>query len=332
MSPVLPDWPSASPCKIAFVGEAPGADEVAEGRPFVGPAGRVFNVILRSANIDRSTCLVTNLFDEKAPDNDVGPWLRDPSRLAAASERLAGELARARPNVIVPLGGSALWAFIARMKISDFRGAVTKAARIAPGAKLLPTFHPMAVQHKWTLLSLVVQDFVKAAREGDRGPKIIYPKRKLLLCPDVSEVLAFLEGPCVASSLLSVDIETGWGCITCIGFAPDVETAMCVPFVDLRRPNKSYWEDPNNEFLVWNGVKAVLEDPRIPILGQNFVYDAFWLTDYGIGVRGYTDDTRLMHHALYPELPKSLSSMAGSYTELPNWKSWGHFKTEKRDA
>ena len=158
------------------------------------------------------------------------------------------------------------------------------------------------------------------------------PKRKLLLCPHVCEVLAFLEGPCVASSLLSVDIETGWGCITCIGFAPDAETAMCVPFVDLRQPNKSYWEDPNDEFIVWNSVKTVLENVNIPKLGQSFVYDAFWLADYGIGVRGYGDDTRLMHHALYPELPKSLGSMAGSYTELPNWKSWGHHRAEKRDA
>ena len=331
---VLPQWPTTTPCKIAFVGEAPGADEIAASPPcpFVGPAGRVFNVIMRSANIDRSECLVTNFFDEKAPGNDVGPWMRDTGRVGEATARLACEMAHARPNVIVPLGGPALWAFTGHMKISDFRGAVMEASRVAPGAKLLPTFHPMAVQHKWTLLSLVVQDFVKAAREGDRGPEIFWPNRTLLLCPDVADVLDFLSGPCLASDLLSVDIETGWGGITCIGFAPDSETAMCIPFVDLRKPNKSYWDDPKDEVLVWNTIKLILENASIPKLGQNFPYDAYWLMDYGIEVRNYLHDTRLMHHALYPELPKTLASMAASYTDLVSWKSWAGHKVEKRDA
>ncbi len=331
---VPPQWPTTTPCKIAFVGEAPGADEIAATPPcpFVGPAGRVFNVILRSANIDRSECLVTNFFDQKAPGNDVGPWMRDPGRVAEATARLAAELAHAQPNVIVPLGGPALWAFTGHMKITDFRGSVMEADRVVPGAKLLPTFHPMAVQHKWTLLSLVVQDFVKAAREGDLGPQIVWPKRKLLLCPDVADVDTFLSGPCMSSDLLSVDIETGWGCITCIGFAPSAEIAMCIPFVDLRKPNKSYWGSLKDELLVWNAVKLILQNPTVPKLGQNFPYDAFWLADYGIEVRNYLHDTRLLHHALYPELPKTLASMAASYTDLVCWKSWAGHKVEKRDA
>ncbi len=327
---IPPGLPSSVPCPIAFVGEAPGADE--RLGPFEGEAGRIFNVILRNANIDRGTCLVTNVFDQQAPDNDVGPWLRDEVRLAEARARLAEELEAAQPSVIVPLGGPALFAFTGHLKISKFRGSLQQATFIRPGAKLLPTYHPMAVQHKWLLLGPVVQDYIKAAAEAAKGPVFRYPNRILLLCPSVGEVEDFLSGPCSASKLLSVDIETGWGCITCIGFAPDASIAMCVPLVDLRQPNKSYWQNANHEKRVWKAINAVLRDGSIPKLGQNFIYDAFWLADYGIEVRNYLHDTRLLHHALCPELPKDLASMAGSYTNLPAWKHWGGGQEEKRDA
>ncbi len=330
--PVPCQPPASVPCALAFVGEAPGDDEVREQRPFVGTAGRMFNTLLRNANIDRSKCLVTNVFDQKAPDNDVGPWLKDEGRVAEAKARLAEELDAAQPSVIVPMGATALWAFSGHFKIARFRGSLMEAASIRPGAKLLPTYHPMAVQHKWLHLGPVVQDLVKADQEATRGPKFTYPARTLLLAPSVTEVEDFLSGPCVASELLSVDIETGWGCITCIGFAPDASIAMCVPLVDLRRPNKSYWASVNHEKRVWFAIKSVLANPKIPKLGQNFTYDAFWLAEYGFEVRNYLHDTRLLHHTLYPELPKDLASMAGSYTNLPAWKHWGGGQEEKRDA
>ena len=58
-------------CHVAFVGEAPGTEEEALGKPFVGPAGRLFNSLLARAGIERSECLITNVFDYKLPKNDV---------------------------------------------------------------------------------------------------------------------------------------------------------------------------------------------------------------------------------------------------------------------
>ena len=66
-------WPNKMPCCIAFVGEAPGVEEEARGRPFVGTSGRMFNKLLRSAGIERDECLVTNVFDFKLPGNDIKP-------------------------------------------------------------------------------------------------------------------------------------------------------------------------------------------------------------------------------------------------------------------
>lgn len=322
-------FPDTLPTPIAFVGEAPSDEEVWRGKPFVGPAGKVLDQMLRAADLDRDLYLVTNLFDEKAPDNDVSDWLRDQGRVHAARERLAGELLRAAPNVVVPLGGTALWGLTGVPGISSYRGTVSKARFVIPGVKIVPTFHPAAVMRDWKLMAPAVGDLIRAGRESE-FPEVRYPKVELLVEPTVDEALAFME-ECKGSDLLSVDIETGWGQITCIGFAPTPERAMCVPFVDTRRPNSSYWRTVEEELHVWKGVRDLLAHP-VPKVGQNFTYDAAWLyKKAGIVVNNYLHDTRLMHHAKYAELPKSLEFMGASYTDLGPWKDWGGHKKGKRD-
>jgi hypothetical protein len=185
---------------------------------------------------------------------------------------------------------------------------------------------------QWKFLPVVTRDLLRALDESE-FPERREPKGHLLLEPTVEDVREFLR-ECRTSPLLSVDIETGWGQITSIGFAPTPEIAMSIPFVDLSRPDRSYWRTPEAEVAVWLEVKHLLEDPTIPKLGQNFTYDAFWLwMRAGIGVRGYVEDTRLKHHAIYPELPKDLAFMS-SYTDLGAWKQMGGRYTAetKRDA
>src|SRR5687768_13821387 len=115
--------------KIAFVADPPLEDA----------PERVFNAAMRSANLDRDHYLITRLHD-----------------------RLNEELENANPNLIVPLGSAALAAFTGYSNISTFRGAVHTAIHIRPGAKLLPTFHPEAIQKNWKFLPIVVGDFIKA--------------------------------------------------------------------------------------------------------------------------------------------------------------------------
>lgn len=312
--------PRKTPCPIAFVGECPS--EPGETR--------LFNAILRTANLSKEDYLITNVFDAKPEDEEIGKWLNDQTLIDKNLNRLRDELQRFRPRCVVPLGSTALWAFTGRTTIGDFRGSVLPATKIIAGLKLVPTFNPSAVMKSYKLLPLVTSDFIKAAAEAKLGPKIIYPDVTLLVEPSLSDVKTFL-GDCKKSSLLSVDIETGWGQITCIGFAPTADVAMTIPFLDLRKPNKSYWASPDIETDVWLAIKELLEDPNVPKLGQNFTYDAAWLwVKMHIAVKGYREDIRLLHHALYPELPKSLGSMAASYTRLGAWKYWGRGGSEDK--
>ena len=346
--------PNGLTCKIAFLGEAPGTEELEKGQPFVGPAGKVFNSMLRTAELDRAEFWVGNVFDHKIPENNLENWCVSKQEAEEKGwpltyaipflgilrpeyhgnlDRLAVEIAAFRPHVIVPMGSTALWALTGETDIGVHRGCVLLSSKLVPGVKLLPTFHPAYVMRQWKFFSVVVGDFIKAAVEGETR-ELVLPSKEFIIEPTLGEVMQFFPR-CFKSDLLSVDIETGWGQITCIGFAPNANEAICIPFVDLRKPGKSYWP-PDIETIVWATVRRLLES-NVPKLGQNFAaYDAFWLLNkYGIRVMNLLHDTRLLHHALYPELPKSLAFMAGSYTRQGVWKNmsggYGKHREKKRD-
>jgi len=85
---------------LLFVGEAPGAQEDAEGRPFVGRSGDVLNDALRDRGLSRSDVRITNCVRCRPPDN------RDPHKEELANCRgyLESELARVDPDLVVTLG------------------------------------------------------------------------------------------------------------------------------------------------------------------------------------------------------------------------------------
>lgn len=345
------DWPVHLPVKIAFVGEAPGDDERVHGHPFVGPSGRVFDQLLRTAGLDRPQYLVTNVFDEQLPENEVGAWCAPTAerntwdatyslpRLSAGwlrpqyahhLDRLRRELERAQPTVIVPLGGTALWALTGTDAITECRGAVGQASLLVPGVKLLPTLHPAHVIHEWRMFHIVTADLIKAAHEAE-FPDIRLARRELWLEPTYADLDRYFHKYLEHADMLSVDIETAGGQITCIGFAPDSTTAIVVPFVDFGRPDRNYWPTVEAEVAAWQWVEQVLMLP-MPKLFQNGLYDVFWLLEaVKIHVRNYSQDTRLLHHALYPELPKSLGFMGASYANAHAWKTMRAKKAVKRD-
>ena len=106
--PVLPDWSESNPgvWEKAESAEAPGANEDATGRPFVGQAGQLLTKILAAINLNRDEVFITNVLkhrppgnrnplpDEVAPVESVVPRLSPPSPLHAAIVRAAHEHAR----------------------------------------------------------------------------------------------------------------------------------------------------------------------------------------------------------------------------------------------
>ena len=120
---------------LMFVGEAPGANEDAEGEPFVGRAGQLLNKIIEAIGMTRGDVAIGNINRCRPPGN------RTPTLPEAHTCRpfLLREIAVIRPKVIVVLGNTALHNLLdTKVGITKVRGKFQDYY----GVKVMPTFHP----------------------------------------------------------------------------------------------------------------------------------------------------------------------------------------------
>lgn len=122
--------------RVMLVGEAPGASEDREGRPFVGRAGRLLDEVLAHAGLSRADVYVTNVVKARPPGN------RDPRPTEVAHHRpwLLAELELLRPDLIVPLGRHALAHFFPGPRITEVAGTLLE----RDGRRVFPLLHPAA--------------------------------------------------------------------------------------------------------------------------------------------------------------------------------------------
>jgi len=122
--------------ELVVIGEGPGADEDAQGLPFVGRAGQLLTKMLASVNLSRETdCFITNAVLCRPPGN------RNPEsdELAACAPFLADKLAVIQPKVVLALGSVATQSLLrTKEAIGKLRGRVHSYG----DAVLIPTFHP----------------------------------------------------------------------------------------------------------------------------------------------------------------------------------------------
>jgi uracil-DNA glycosylase family 4 len=307
--------------KIAFCGEAPGAEEMAyrpTPRPFVGPAGRELNNELQRAGIRREDTFITNIVRYKLPRNDFSVMYLDKSCTKPTLELqewwayLEQELKGVNPNVIVPLGRFALHAITGLQGIGKWRGSIVPSKW---GAKCVPTYHPSGIIQNWEARPLAILDLRKAKRES-LHPKIILPPENFILRPTIEQALAYIE-KCRQVGIVSVDIETfRYYQILCIGLSCAKTTAICIPFYENNQP---YWQNGDYQEITGE-LKDLLMDSKVKKVGQNFQYDMSWLQRKGFPVDNLWFDTMVAHHAAWSEMPKDLGTLASIYTDRPFWK------------
>jgi DNA polymerase len=131
---------------IMFVGEQPGDQEDLAGRPFVGPAGALFDAALEKAGIDRSTVYVTNAvkhFKFVARGKRRIHNKPDAGEIAACRWWISHERELIRPPVTVALGATAARSLIGKVvTISKVRGAPVT---LADGSECWVTAHPSSI-------------------------------------------------------------------------------------------------------------------------------------------------------------------------------------------
>jgi uracil-DNA glycosylase family protein len=132
--------------EVMLVGEQPGDHEDQEGRPFVGPAGRLLDKGLEEAGIDRGLAYVTNVVKHfkwqargKRRIHQKPNW----SEIAACRPWLEAELAVVQPRVLVALGSTAAQALFGKdFRVTRQRGELVPSL-LAPNA--LATVHPSSI-------------------------------------------------------------------------------------------------------------------------------------------------------------------------------------------
>jgi uracil-DNA glycosylase family protein len=136
----------AAKSEVMFVGEQPGDQEDQQGKPFVGPAGKLLDKALEEAGIDRSLVYVTNVVKHfkwqargKRRIHQKPNW----SEIAACRPWLEAELQVVKPRVLVCLGATAAQALLGRQfRVTKQRGEPVE-SDLAP--TVIATIHPSSI-------------------------------------------------------------------------------------------------------------------------------------------------------------------------------------------
>jgi uracil-DNA glycosylase family 4 len=145
----MPGWSSIvfgdgdPDARLMFIGEAPGADEDAEGVPFVGRAGQKLNEMIRAMGLSRESVYISNVLKVRPPNNRTptpeevqadGPWLLEQIRIVA-------------PEVIVSLGRPAAHFLLhTSASMGSLRGTWAE----HEGVPVMPTYHPAYLLRAYT--------------------------------------------------------------------------------------------------------------------------------------------------------------------------------------
>jgi uracil-DNA glycosylase family 4 len=136
---------------LVFVGEAPGADEDAQGRPFVGRAGQLLTKIISAMGLSRKDVYICNILKCRPPGNRNPK----PDEICACEPFLVKQLQAIQPEVICALGTFASQTLLKKeVPITTLRGRFHS----YEGIKVMPTYHPAYLLRNEGAKKLVWED------------------------------------------------------------------------------------------------------------------------------------------------------------------------------
>ena len=151
---------------FVLIGEAPGANEVEQGEPFVGQAGNELDKVLQKIGVERSDLYITNLVKIRPPEN------RDPKKdeIEAWAPLLRKEIEDVDPEMIITLGN-----FASRKMLDTKKGISSIHGRVfsREGQKIMPVFHPAAVLYDRSKEDDLEADLRKAFGKDDSGQRTL---------------------------------------------------------------------------------------------------------------------------------------------------------------
>ncbi len=321
-----------------LVGEAPGAEEVKDGHPFVGRAGIELWRALGSLGYRRDRFSISNVVLCRPPNNELGHVLRDVAkenkRRAKAGEplvmdpraccapRLARETA-AQPRVIA-LGAVALQATVGHAaSIMDARGGPLE----LPALRVMPCLHPAFVMRAKRWRAAFRADLARAIRWFTSG--LAWRDPRVIVSPSAAELRVLLATP-PRSGYRVFDVETRPAYPEADVYEPTKDRLRCIGIGDpegvvvilFERLDGSRVYEPAEEAAVRKTIAAWLSDPFSYKAGWNSgVYDRMVCEGaFGVTPQGHLDGIVLSKLA-EPELPHDLGYAGSVYTDVHKWKA-----------
>lgn len=147
---------------ILFIGEAPGKNEAATGKPFCGASGKVLDQLLEGIGLDRKTVYITNIVKDRPPEN------RDPKpeEIELYAPFMDRQIEIIQPKVIATLGRFAMEYVMKRYGLEDKLEPISKAhgktykAQMRYGlVYIMPLYHPAVAVYNRNKFGMLLEDF-----------------------------------------------------------------------------------------------------------------------------------------------------------------------------
>lgn len=148
--------------KIIFIGEAPGKNEAATGRPFCGAAGNVLTELIESIGLRREDVYITNIVKDR-PTNNRDPL---PEEIKIYAPFLDRQIKIIQPKIIATLGRYSMTYIMQKFglfnelkSISQIHGKVFNAKAYYGDIKIIPLYHPAVALYQNSLKQQMFEDF-----------------------------------------------------------------------------------------------------------------------------------------------------------------------------
>lgn len=146
---------------IMFIGEAPGSNENKTGEPFVGRAGKIFDSLLKSIELNRESIFICNVLKCRPPQN------RNPqvNEIEACAPYLTAQIDLIKPKVICPMGNFATQFILKKYNIkekvegiSKLRGKIFKVSDLYGTTEIIPLYHPAVGTYNEDMKEILIND------------------------------------------------------------------------------------------------------------------------------------------------------------------------------
>jgi len=319
---------------VCIVGEAPNAEDLKRGKPFISKSGQILR---RYATIaGHKDVRYENVIERKLVDNDISPLYLDKENNLPGPELrewyadLAQRLEAIKPTAIVACGRVAMQALTLYGSMSVHSYVLRlkpELQRRLGNIPVVAAFHPTDILRQpnnafWLRFALgKVHDVLSGASD---------PEMEMIVSNNIEDAIAairiLIEDSRHRPIESSIDIETGRNHtrLTAIGFSAGPDKAYSLSCVGDDKCSPEEWDALMEEFRYFLGSTRILK------IGQNFNYDAqcLWY-EYGMETKGPVWDTMHAHNILYSELKNSLEEQGRLYFYSAPWK--GGWKNTGRD-